>query len=153
MIVLQDTVEINTSPGQIFAWLAHLPQNYLAWHPDHVACRYLRGGALQEGSILYCEEYLHGALHKLKLRVMKVVPDSQIVYRMFPGLGGAFFVEAHGSHARFTADIYLGFVLPLLGATVDGLVRALFRDRIAALQQHMVQEGQNLKRLIEEGGH
>ena len=30
MIVLRDTVEIKASPEQIFDWLAHFKENYLA---------------------------------------------------------------------------------------------------------------------------
>jgi hypothetical protein len=43
--------------------------SYRAWHQkDHVRLRWLEGKPWAEGSVMYAEEYLHGKLHKLKLR-------------------------------------------------------------------------------------
>lgn len=61
MILLRDVVEIEASPEQAFDWLAHFQEDYLAWHPDHVECQYVKGTSILEvGSVLYIEEYLHG---------------------------------------------------------------------------------------------
>jgi hypothetical protein len=50
MIVLRDTVEIKASPEQIFVFFLHFKENFHAWHPDHVECRYLTEAPLSEGA-------------------------------------------------------------------------------------------------------
>ena len=77
MITLQDSIEVKSSPEKVFQWLTQRmkdKESYKAWHPDHVDIRWIKSEALQEGSILYAEEYLHGDLHKLKFRITKTVP-------------------------------------------------------------------------------
>lgn len=149
MILLRDTIEIKASPEQVFAWLAHFPENYLAWHPDHVACRYLKGASLEVGSVIYTEEFLHGQLHKLKFQVTQVIPMSRVDYRVTAGLGGAFIVEPSGEQVRFMAEIYMGSRLSLLGWFIDLMLQALLARQIEALKQHMAEEGESLKRLLE----
>ena len=151
MILLEDTVDIKASPEQVFEWLDHLPENYLAWHPDHVACRYLKGSSvLETGSILYVEEYLHGQLHRLKLRTTKVIPEVRLEYKAGIGIAGAFEVKSQGSTVLFKAEILLGTNLPGMGWVLDWIIKTLLSDRLGALEQHMVEEGLNLKKLLEE---
>jgi len=153
MILLKDTVEIESSPEQVFEWLDHLPENYLAWHPDHVACRYLKGTSiLEKGSVLYVEEYLHGQLHRLKLRTTQVVPNNRLEYKAGFGVAGAFEVESQGSKVLFTADIALGSTFPVLGWVLDWIITVLLSGRLEALKQHMAEEGVNLKKLLEKRG-
>jgi hypothetical protein len=149
VIWLRDAIEIKASPEQVFEWLAHFQKNYLAWHPDHVACRYLKGTSLEVGSIIYTEEYLHGQLHKLKFQVTQVIPDSRVNYKVTFGLGGAFIVEPHEDYVRFIAEIYMGSRLPLLGWCIDLILQTLLVRQIEALKQHMAEEGESLKRLLE----
>ena len=80
MIVLRDTVEIKASPEEIFAFFVHFKENFHAWRPDHVVCRYLTEAPLREGSVIYIEEYLHGKLHKLRLHITKMELNSRIEY-------------------------------------------------------------------------
>jgi hypothetical protein len=149
MIVLRDQIEIKVSPEQIFDWLCRLEENYQTWHPAHVSCRFLTGGPLQEGTIIYCEEYLHGDLHKLKFRATKVVPNSRLDYQIAPGMQGSFVIEPHGVCSLFTADIYLGFRFPLLGWLFDKIAWVLLSNRVVLLKQHMAEEGKNLKNILE----
>ncbi len=54
-IILEDSIEINTSPQEIFNFLVQLNDNdsYRAWHPeDHVTLRWIKGKALEEGKNL-----------------------------------------------------------------------------------------------------
>ena len=157
MITLRDTIEINTSPEKIFEWFAHLDKYFQSWHPeDHVECRYLKGSPLEEGSLLYFEVYLLGKLQKAKYYITKVEPNSRIEYRMgFPlsllGAGGAFIMEPQGTNSLFIQDVYMGTKIPLLGVAVDKLVQIFFGRLNEAFEQHMAEEDQNLKRIMEKG--
>jgi len=151
MIVLRDTIEIKASPEQIFQWFAHFKANYLSWHPDHVECRYLTEGSLREGSVIYIEEYLHRKLHKLKLRITEIEPNSRIEYKTFLSTKGVFIIEPRGDNSLFTAEIYLGTNIPLLGKLVDRFMGVFMSRQLEGIKQHMAEEGQNLKRILEEG--
>ena len=148
MIELRDAVEIDASPEQVFDWLAHLPENYLAWHPAHVTCRYLQGDSMDVGAVLYVEETLHGQLHKLKLRMTKVIPGRRMAYSIMPGMRGAFEIEPCEGKTRFVATLTIGTSLPMLGPLLDWLMRALLGRRIDAFKQHMAEEGENLRALF-----
>lgn len=129
MIVLRDCVEIEAPPSRVFEWFRHLEENYRSWHPAHVSCRYLHGGELQKGSVLYAEEYLHGKLHRLKLSLTKVVPNREFGYRILPGLLGGFRMRPTNHGTEMVAEVVIGWPIPLIGALVDGLIRSLFAGR------------------------
>jgi uncharacterized protein YndB with AHSA1/START domain len=151
MILLRDVSEIEAPPERVFDWLVHLQENYIAWHPDHVECRYLRGTSLLElGSVLYIEEYLHGELHKLKFRTTKVIPNSRLEYKAGFGIGGAFEVRPQEDKALFIAEMTMGSSLPLVEPLLDRLLEKLLSDNLEAMKQHMAEEGENLKRLLEQ---
>jgi hypothetical protein len=84
MITLTDSIEVEATPADVYNWLVQRLQDrasYQRWHPEHVDIRWIKGEPLQEGSVLYAEEYLHGVLHKLRFRITKVVPNNLIEYR------------------------------------------------------------------------
>ena len=151
MIVLRDTVEIKASPEQIFEFFVHFKENFHAWHPDHVECRYLTDGPLEEGSIIYIEEYLHGELHKLKLHITKIQLNSRIEYKTFLGTKGIFIIEQVKTGTLFTAEMHMGTTIPLLGKLRDKIMRMFFSRQLEGLQKHMAEEGQNLKMILEQG--
>ena len=158
MITIRDSVEINASPKNIFEWFAHLDTNWKSWHPeDHVECRYLKGSPIEKGSILYMEAYILGKSQNGKFHVTNVVPNSRIEFKWgFPlslfGAGGAFIIEPKGANSLFINDNYIGIKIPLLGSIIDKFTQILLGRRfIGALKKHMVEEGQILKRIMEEG--
>ena len=149
MITLRDSIEIKAKPEEVYQWLVQRfvsKENYQAWHPDHVDIRWIKGDPLQEGSIAYAEEYLHGQLHRFKFRITKVVPNKEIEYgAIFPlslfSPGNAFMIEPMGENGSvFTATGRL---------RVGALFKKLFRNKIEATEQHMKQEGENLKKALE----
>jgi hypothetical protein len=151
MIALRDTIEIRTSPEQVFDFFVHFRENFMAWHPDHVRCWYLEDGPLQEGSVFFVQEYLHTKMRTLEFLVTRLVPYSRIEYRIPPMVRGAFAVEQRGPDILFTAEICFGTRTPLLGDVLDGMLHMLMGRRLAALKQHMVEEGRTLKLILEEG--
>ena len=85
MITLSDSIEVEATPEEVFEWLVERfkdKESYQAWHPDHVDIRWIKGGPLKEGSIVCADEYLHGVLHRLKFRIVKIVPNRRIEYRI-----------------------------------------------------------------------
>lgn len=149
MILLHDKIEIDKPPAHLFNWFERLDENYLSWHPDHVSCLFLSDGPLREGSVVYCEEYLHGKLHKLEFQVTRFLPNFRIDYDVNAVMKGAFIFEPVDGHTLFVAEILFGLDLLLVGRVVDAILQRIFRSRIRNLKQHMAEEGRNLKDLIE----
>lgn len=151
MITLRDRIEIQSTPARIFTWLGQMPQEYEAWHPDHVACRVIHGSMLEVGSEIACEEYLHGKLHAMRFRMMKVVPDKQVEFEVL-GMGkGAFEAQESSDGVRFVAELDIGSEAPIIGRLFDFIFPRFFKNRIEAMRQHMAEEGRNLKTILESG--
>ena len=148
MIQLRDTVFIEAPPEKVWAWLCHLPDHYQEWHPAHVRCWYERGDTLEVGAVLRVEEELHGRPHRLKLRATDVVANRLLQYSSW-GLRGAFILEESDGGTRVTALVAFGVEAPLIGRIADGVLARAFATRLAAVREHMREEGQNLKRLLE----
>ncbi len=149
MISLRDCIEIHTSPRQIFVWLERMPQEYKAWHPDHVGCRILHGSMLEVGSEIEFSEYLHRELHAIRFRIVRVIPDERVEF-VIRGMGwGAFEAQANGAMVNFIAELEIGSKVPVFGRIIDWAFMSLFKDRIEALRQHMAEEGRNLKVILE----
>ncbi len=149
MLILDDTVELRAQPSEVYDWFRNLPMHYRDWHPDHVSCRYIKGNPLEVGSVLCIEEYLHGRLHRLRLRLTSIEPNVCIGYRIAPALHGGFRLTPTGSGTRVEAKLYLGWNTPGIGQIVDFAIARLFKTRIAELRKHMREEGQNLNRLFD----
>jgi hypothetical protein len=154
MITLKDSIEVDATPEEVFNWLVQRLQDkesYQAWHPDHVDIRWIKGEPLQEGSVLYAEEYLHGVLHKLKFRINKVVPNCLIEYRiLFPmsllAPANSFVIEPKGERrCTFTAQGSLRIPRWLFER-----MHPKHKGKIEATERHMREEGENLKRAVEK---
>jgi len=151
MISLRVSIDIHTTPGQLFAWLERMPEEYESWHPDHVACRVLHGSMLEVGSEIECQEYLHGKLHSMRFRMTKVIPDKRLEF-VIAGMGwGAFEAQMIGDTVRFVAELDIGSEAPVMGRFIDFIFTRFFNQRIESMRQHMAEEGQNLKNILESG--
>lgn len=149
MISLRDEIFIQTTLEDIIDWFEMLPQHYLEWHPDHVYCDLLKGSMWEVGSVMQAGEHLHGELHRLRFVMTEAVPGRRLAYKI-PGRGtGAFNFRPDREGVVFEAELHIGSNLPLVGAIADYLLRRLFQGRIEAMQQHMREEGENLKRILE----
>ena len=153
-VFLKDSIQIRTTPDKVFQFFCNLVDDasYRAWHPeDHVTWRWLKGPPWQEGSIGYAEEYLHGKLHKSKFIVTKVIPNREISYaplsrwirRYVPKMG--FSMEPKEDSCIFSAKVHGR--LPLLPRL---FAKKRFEQGLASVQQHMKEEGENLKRILEK---
>jgi hypothetical protein len=96
---------------------------------------------------LYAEEYIHGQLHKLKFRITKVLPGQEIIYKfLFPFSlflpGGSFIIEPKGK----SGCVFIATMLLRPGP----VVAKILKNRIAALARHMREEGENIKKALDD---
>ena len=153
MIHLEDSIVINASCEKVYNWLIQKmldKESYRAWHPEHVDIKWIKGEPFKEGSIIYAEEYLDGFLHKLKFKFTKIVPNHEIKYRpLFPlsliATGNKFIIEKNDNGTcTFTASGTIRFP--------KWLFKKLHKNhahKIEATEQHMKEEGENLKKAVE----
>jgi Polyketide cyclase / dehydrase and lipid transport len=145
MVTLRNSTKIRTTPDEIFKWLKNLDKNYREWHPDHVKWTN-ETESLDEGNIAYYEEYIHGEMHKSKARIIGIEEDRRIEFaNLFP-MGivcpkGSFAIEREGDHCVFTATLSFRF---------GWFFSRFARSRIKAIEMHMKEEGENLKKLLEK---
>jgi hypothetical protein len=154
MIKLKDSIEIKAIPEKVFEWLIqHMrdKESYQSWHPEHVDIRWIKGEPLEEGSIMYIEEYLQGYLHKLKFRITKIESNRMIQYRpLFPlsiiATGNTFNIEKKGEDSSvFTAEGCIRFPLWLFKK-----IHKNHEGKLKASKQHMKEEGENIKKALEK---
>jgi hypothetical protein len=154
MIVLKDSIKINASSEKVYEWLIQClknKENYQAWHPEHQDIRWIKGQPVQEGSIFYIEEYLHGILHKMRFRIIKIVPNSLIKYRILFPLSifvpeNKFIIEPMGKDGcTFTAmgKINMPYWLFIR-------MHKSHEQKLEASRQHMKEEGENIKKALED---
>ena len=80
--LLEDSIEIKTTPENIWEFFTNLEQNYKSWHPeDHVLFKWTKGKPMETGSAWYGEEFLGGNLKKFKGTIGEVVPNRKIVFQ------------------------------------------------------------------------
>ena len=153
-IILKDSIEIRTTPEKIFNFLVNLvdDQSYRVWHSkDHVSLRWIKGRPWEEGSVVYAEEYIHGKLHKLKFLISKVVTNKTIEYVPVSKLLRIYFpkntfnIEQKGDISVFTATAYMR-----IGRLVKTFAKKKLKQGISSIKQHMKEEGENLKQILEE---
>jgi hypothetical protein len=154
-VILTDSIEVNATARDIFNFLTGIvdDDSYRAWHnEDHVQFRWIKGKPWVEGSVIYAEEYIHGKLHKLKFKITKIIPNQRIEYtpvsrfiRMFFPKN-EFLIEQKGKSCLFIAS----------GTYRVGRIGKTFFNKaiekgLSRVKKHMQEEGENLKRMIEEG--
>lgn len=144
MITIKDSTEIKTNPDKIFNWLKNLEKHYKEWHPDHIKWINETGG-LYKGDVVYYEEYLHGKLHKIKSKIIKIEENKKIEFKnLFPmsilSPKGSFIIDDRGKSCIFTATLSIRF---------GRIFSILAKSRVTALKKHMKEEGENLKRILE----
>jgi hypothetical protein len=148
VLKLQDSITINRPPEVVYSWFKNrFVKDYKKWHPkDHISARWIKGKGFEPGSVLYAEEYLGERIAKLTFKLITNIPDNLIEYKvLFPESvicsGGSFLIEPRGKGSRFTATLTFRF----------GFILSKFlAKRVNALKKHMKEEGENLKKLLED---
>jgi hypothetical protein len=147
-MILHDEVMISTTPDRIFEFFENMEENYVKWHPDHLLFRWEKGRGLQVGVEFYFEERIANQHMKKRVRFTRVernrhiefAPVNWFIRLLMPRL--FFAIEPQGEECRFIAEIYIR----------TGPIGARLNQReFDAVRKHMKEEGENLKRILEEG--
>jgi len=143
---LTDSIEIKTTPENIFQWFINIEKNYKSWHPDHISWDWEDGELFQIGSKAIVKEYIHGKVHSLKSIITNIKKNELIEYNfLFPTSiivkRGSFIFSNTNSSCIFTATLTFRF---------GKIFSKLFKKQMEAMIKHMKEEGENLKRLLEE---
>lgn len=146
-MIFEDHIHISDSCEKVYSFFENMGDNYLNWHPQHLAFEWRQGKGLQVGNVFYFEEEIGGQLLKKETRFTEIIPNRYIeftmvkwFYRWFiPKM--TFIFEEDQRGCKFTAQVFLRGVGPI-GKWAQ-------RKEFAAVRQHMKEEGINLKRIIE----
>lgn len=142
-----DSIDIAAAAEDGFAFFEHMDANYLRWHPDHRAFAWRKGHGIAEGNEFAFEEIIAGKKQRKHTRITAVEPNRYFAFTMvnplfrffLPHLSFGF--EPSWTGFTFAAEIRLHGIGPL--------GRKLNAREFAAVEQHMKEEGENLKTLLE----
>ena len=145
MKTLRESIEINVSPETIWEWLQHIAENYLEWHPSHIKANWETETVNEVGSILYAEEDISEDFLKMRSKLTKLIPNriyrfKTVGYLKLILAGGSFEIEPSENGSIFTAtlDFHMG-----------KLLSKILKKKVAEITSHMIEEGENLKRILE----
>jgi uncharacterized protein YndB with AHSA1/START domain len=146
-MVLEEVTRIEASPERIFAFFMDIEAQYVAWHPDHITFRWIEGEALHEGSVAYYEERIAGKVKRMKVRYTRVVPNRYIEFvpasrpfrLLLPRMSFAVEEQQDGA-SLLRAQVHV---------RIGPLGRRLNRRELEAVERHMKEGGENLKRWAE----
>jgi len=146
MKTLRESIEINVSPEVIWDWFLHIAENYLEWHPSHIKANWETETASEVGSILYAEEDIDEKFLKMKSKLTNLIPNRLYRFKTVGTLklilaGGSFEIEPSENGSIFTAtlDFHMGKLLSKLA-----------KKTVQQISLHMIEEGQNLKKILEK---
>ena len=146
MKTLRESIEINVSPEIIWDWILHIAENYLEWHPSHIKANWETEIASEVGSILYAEEDISGEFLKMSSKLTQLIPNRLYRFKTVGTLklilaGGSFEIESSENGSLFTAtlDFHMG-----------KLLSKFIKKKVQQISQHMIEEGQNLKKILEK---
>jgi hypothetical protein len=150
-MILEDRTLIEAPPEAIFQFFEKMDENYLAWHPDHVAFRWTKGRGLEPGVEFSFEEHIGGKLLRKTVRFTRIVPGRLIEFvptwwlmrLLMPRL--SFEVRPEGQPEGEGASLFIARIRIRTGPIGARLNRREFN----AVRQHMKEEGENLKRILE----
>ncbi|MFX1431257.1 MAG: SRPBCC family protein [Promethearchaeota archaeon] len=146
MKTLRESIEINVPPKIIWDWFLHIAENYLEWHPSHIKAYWETEAASEIGSILYAEEDISGDFLKMRSKLTELIPNRLYRFKTVGTLrfllaGGSFEIEPSENGSIFTAtlDFHMG-----------KLLSQVVKKEVQQISQHMIEEGQNLKKILEK---
>jgi hypothetical protein len=144
----EDSIAIAAPVESGYAFFENMAANYTRWHPDHESFRWMGAGGLAVGNEFSFREKIAGRTQQKVVRITEVQPDRYFafqptnpIFRFFlPRLSFGFEPTPAGFSFRAIIDLH----------AIGPLGMRLNRREFDAVEQHMREEGLNLKRLLEE---
>ncbi len=144
---LAESIDIEVPPERVYRFFERMAENYLRWHPDHQAFRWMDGRGLATGSRFHLEERIGGkdlartmVITRLEAgRLLEFAPDHWFIRLLMPRL--RFRMVPRGArNCRLEAEIHVR--TGPLGAWLN-------RREFDAVRRHMREECENLKGIVE----
>ena len=156
MLEIYGETKINCSLEKLLNSMKDLNNIYTLYCPDeHIKCKYIRGNPLEEGSIIYFEEYIAGKKHKMKYKVYKVINNKNVIFiAMFPksifNIKVIFEIKEINDGIFFSRIIQLGTKTAIIRKMIDSLFLFLIgKDYYNAMIEHNEDDLNKLKYYIE----
>lgn len=145
-MILKEATAVAAPPEDVYRFFEEMEENYERWHPDHITFRWIEGGGLDQGAEAYFEERIAGKLQKKTVKFVEVVPDRYLEFKPTSRLVGLLM-----PHISFTIDTQsFGCELTQRIKVRTGPIGARLNKReFDAVRTHMREEGENLKRILE----
>ena len=146
---LSHSIEIKTTPEQIWNFLKN-PDNYTTWHPkDHIKLIWTEGKPFELGSKMYSEQRVFGKIQKYNGQIKELIPNKKVVFRFkFPvsliSPEIEWRIEPKGSSTVFTAISYIR-----AGHLYKKIFKKDMKKLITEHNRHVSEEGENLKKILE----
>ncbi|MEM7110851.1 MAG: SRPBCC family protein [Chloroflexota bacterium] len=146
-MILQDSTIINAPATAVFSFFDNMADNYTRWHPDHHSYRWVEGNKCETGAIFAFDETVGGERQQKEMRFTNVTvdrylefePTNRFIRLLMPRL--SFGMEPVDSNiCRFEAKIHL---------RIGPIAAWLNRREFNAVRQHMREEAENIKQLVE----
>ena len=148
MMILRDTIELDASPSDVFAFFEDMDTvRYLGWHPDHKVFRWTRGRGLKVGNGFYFEEVIAGKLLKKNVVFTRIDDEAHIEFAPTFWLMRLFLPRLVFRLEKITEQRYL--FIAEIHLRVGPLAARLNKREFDAVREHMRVEGTNLKRFVE----
>jgi hypothetical protein len=145
-MILEQSIAIAAGPDKAYRFFAEMEGRYTQWHPDHIVFRWLQDARLEVGAKFYIEERIDGRVLKRTMRFTRLEPDRHVefapdlaIMRFFlPRIVFAIAPDPDG--CRVTQQVHV---------RIGPIGRRLNRRGFAVVEQHMKEEQQNMKALLE----
>jgi len=145
-MILEHKILVHCEPEALFEFFESMEQNYTRWHPDHHYFEWRKGRGCKEGNVFFFDETIAGQRQPKEVIFTRIEPGRAIefaptnrFFRLFlPSI--TFLFEPVEDQSRFVARIAL---------RMGPIARWLHREEFELVLQHMREEGENLKQMVE----
>lgn len=159
MLILEDSIEIKTTPEELLNWFKNLDKYFVKWHPNHTNFVKLTGG-MDEGDEAYFEECIDGKWFKFKFKIVELEKTKKgwiaVMKRPFATI--IFSAEAKGENeCIFTHIESFGIIKSTNPTTLrvsDAIFRKFFNSiyRFDLIEKDIIEDNTNLKQMMETTG-
>lgn len=149
MVAITEETKISVSAKDVFSFLVNIDTLYKTWHPEsHIFCKVLIGTLTKKGCWFHFLEFINGFPIYTTAKITAVIDNEYIEYRnTFPFSvlisGKAYFKieKITDSQTKLIAYVEYG------NKYFDSIANFFVKPTV--VRNHMVEEGENLKKYLE----